>query len=62
MQLYEQGKFKLKDKVSKYIPELKNLKVLNENGVIVDVKNEMTMQISFSLILLDFLMDLTIMM
>ena len=44
MQLYEQGKFKLKDKVSKYIPELKNLKVLNENGVIVDVKNEMTMQ------------------
>ena len=48
MQLYEQGKFKLKDKVSKYIPELKNLKVLNENGVIVDVKNEMTMQQLFT--------------
>jgi len=44
MQLYEQGKFHLKDPVSKFIPELKDLKVLNDNGVLVPVKNQMTIQ------------------
>ncbi|MCB0686302.1 MAG: beta-lactamase family protein [Saprospiraceae bacterium] len=44
MQLYEQGKFHMKDPVTKYIPELADLKVLNENGVLVPVKNQMTIQ------------------
>lgn len=44
MQLYEQGKFHLKDPVTKFIPELTNLKVLNDNGVLVPVKNQMTIQ------------------
>lgn len=44
MQLYEQGKFHLKDPVTKYIPELDNLKVLNDDGVLTPVKNQMTIQ------------------
>lgn len=43
MQLYEQGKFQLNDPVSKFVPELKDLKVLSEDGVLIPVKNEMTM-------------------
>ena len=44
MQLYEQGKFHLGDPVSKFVPELKDLKVLDENGALVNVEREMTMQ------------------
>ena len=32
MQLYEQGKFHLSDPVSKFVPELKDLQVLNAEG------------------------------
>ena len=44
MQLYEQGKFHMKDPVTKYIPELSGLKVLNDEGVLVPVKNQITIQ------------------
>ena len=44
MQLYEQGKFHLKDPVTKFIPELADLKVLNEDGILVTIKNQMTIQ------------------
>jgi CubicO group peptidase (beta-lactamase class C family) len=44
MQLYEQGKFHMSDPVHKYIPEFKDLKVLNANGEQVPVENHMTMQ------------------
>ncbi len=44
MQLYEQGQFHLSDPVSKFVPELKNLKVLNREGEQVPVAREMTMQ------------------
>jgi CubicO group peptidase (beta-lactamase class C family) len=44
MQLYEQGKFHLSDPVSKFVPELKDLKVLNAEGELEPVKSEMTMQ------------------
>ena len=43
MQLYEQGKFSLNDPVSKFLPELKNLKVLNEDGLLEDVSTTMSM-------------------
>ena len=43
MQLYEQGKFSLNDPVSKFLPELKNLKVLNEDGFLEDVSTTMRM-------------------
>ncbi len=43
MQLYEQGKFQLKDKVSKYVPEFKELTVM-KNGEVVPAEGEMTMQ------------------
>ncbi|MYE84169.1 MAG: beta-lactamase family protein [Gammaproteobacteria bacterium] len=42
MQLYEQGAFQLSDPVSRFIPELKDLKVI-ENGVLRPAKREMTM-------------------
>lgn len=32
MQLYEQGKFRLSDPISKFVPELKDLKYLDDNG------------------------------
>ena len=32
MQLYEKGKFQLSDPISKFLPEMKNLKVMNELG------------------------------
>ncbi|MEO2175594.1 MAG: serine hydrolase domain-containing protein [bacterium] len=44
MQLYEQGKFQLSDPVSKFVPELADLKVLNEDGEQVAAEREMTMQ------------------
>ncbi|TQV74549.1 beta-lactamase family protein [Exilibacterium tricleocarpae] len=44
MQLYEQGKFHLNDPVSKFVPELKDLQVLNPEGVQVPAEQEMTMQ------------------
>ena len=44
MQLYEQGKFHMNDPVHKFIPEFKDLTVLNEDGEQVPVKNHMTMQ------------------
>jgi CubicO group peptidase (beta-lactamase class C family) len=44
MQLYEQGHFHMTDPVTKYIPEFAELKVLNEDGVLVPAKNQMTIQ------------------
>ncbi len=44
MQLYEQGKFALSDPVSKFVPELKNLKVLNADGEQVPAAREMNMR------------------
>ena len=44
MQLYEQGKFHMNDPVHKFIPEFKDLTVLNERGEQVPVRNHMTMQ------------------
>jgi len=44
MQLYEQGKFHLSDPVSKFVPELKDLNVLNAEGELEPVAREMTMQ------------------
>ena len=43
MQLYEQGKFQLSDPVTKFVPELKGLKVLNAAGLFEPVAREMTM-------------------
>lgn len=43
MQLYEQGKFQLSDPVTKFVPELKDLKVLNGAGQFEPVKQVMTM-------------------
>jgi len=44
MMLYEQGVFQMKDPVSKFIPELKNLTVMNSAGDIVPAEKTMTMQ------------------
>lgn len=43
MQLYEQGKFSLNDPISKFVPELANVKVWNEDGEPTEVKQEITM-------------------
>ena len=43
MQLYEQGKFQLTDPVSKFVPELKDLMVLDAAGEFVPAAREMTM-------------------
>ncbi len=43
MQLYEQGKFQLSDPVTKFVPELNDVKVLNANGQLEDQKTPMTM-------------------
>ena len=43
MQLYEQGKFHLSDPVTKFVPEFKDLKVLNEEGKLEDLERPMTM-------------------
>ena len=43
MQLYEQGKFHLNDPVEKFVPELADLKVLNEQGQLVDPEKPITM-------------------
>ena len=44
MILYEEGKFQLSDPVSKFVPELENLTVLGDDGVIRPAENQMTMQ------------------
>lgn len=44
MQLYEQGSFHLSDPVSKYVPELKNVTVLEADGSRAPLAREMTMQ------------------
>jgi CubicO group peptidase (beta-lactamase class C family) len=44
MMLYEEGKWKLDDPVSKHIPEFKGLKVKLEDGSLVDQKEEMKMK------------------
>lgn len=43
MQLWEQGKWKLSDPVSKFIPEFKGLKVKGPNNTLVEQRTEMTM-------------------
>lgn len=43
MQLWEQGKWKLSDPVSKHIPQFKGLKVKGPNNTLVDQQTEMTM-------------------
>ena len=43
MQLYEQGKFHLSDPVEKFVPELAGLKVLDEQGRLVDAESPVTM-------------------
>jgi CubicO group peptidase (beta-lactamase class C family) len=43
MQLYEQGKFHLDDPVAKFLPELADLKVLNEHGRLVPLERPITM-------------------
>jgi CubicO group peptidase (beta-lactamase class C family) len=43
MQLYEQGKFQLSDPVTKFVPELKNLDVLNEDGTTSPSERTITM-------------------
>ena len=43
MQLYEQGKFQLSDPVTKFVPELLGLNVLNEDGTLSPVERKMTM-------------------
>jgi len=43
MQLYEQGKWKLDDRVDKFIPEFAGLKVKAADGSLVDQKTPMTM-------------------
>ena len=44
MQLYEQGKFHLSDPVTKFIPELKDLEIMNEDGETETNTETMTMQ------------------
>lgn len=44
MMLYEQGRIKLDDPVSKYIESFKDLKVYDESGVHVEPKQEMTVR------------------
>ncbi|XOV86586.1 MAG: serine hydrolase domain-containing protein [Pseudomonadota bacterium] len=43
MQLYEKGKFRLSDPVTKFVPELKDMKVRLDDGSLVDVERPMTM-------------------
>jgi len=42
MQLYEEGLIKFEDKLSKYIPEFKNLKCKGQNGI-YECKNDLTL-------------------
>jgi len=48
MMLYEEGKFRLSDPVSKYIPEFKGMKVVDDywspNPELVDAEHEMTIR------------------
>ena len=43
MQLYEQGKFHLDDPVHKFVPELKDLQVLNDDGQLEALESPLTM-------------------
>lgn len=43
MQLYERGKFQLSDPVSKFVPELADLQVLNAKGNLEPASRQMTM-------------------
>jgi CubicO group peptidase (beta-lactamase class C family) len=42
MMLYEQARFQLNDPVHKYLPEFKNIKVLEPNGAIVSPRQEIS--------------------
>ena len=44
MILYEEGRWQMDDPVSKFLPELKNLKVLNASGQLEAAQHEMTMR------------------
>ena len=44
MQLYERGKFKLNDPISKFLPELNDLKKYNSKGELIPINKEITMQ------------------
>ena len=44
MQLYEKGMFHLNDPISKFLPELKDLSVMDENGNITKNKSPISMQ------------------
>ena len=44
MQLYEKGKFHLKDPLDKFIPELKDLKIAINKDSLVDAKNKITIK------------------
>ena len=44
MQLYEKGKFHLNDPISKFLPELKDLNVMDENGNLTKNNSPITMQ------------------
>lgn len=44
MILYEEGHFQLSDPVAKYLPEFKDVKVLGEDGKLVDQKRPFTIQ------------------
>ena len=43
MQLYEKGKFQLSDPITKFLPEMKNLKLMNDLGKIEDLMTEIKM-------------------
>ena len=44
IQLYEKGKFHLNDPISKFLPELKDLSVMDENGNLTKNNSPITMQ------------------
>lgn len=48
MMLYEEGKFQLTDPVEKYLPEFKNILVLNENGELEKQNRPFTIQMLMS--------------
>jgi len=43
MQLYEKGKFQLNDPITKFLPELKDLKIMSEDGQMEELEKEITM-------------------
>jgi CubicO group peptidase (beta-lactamase class C family) len=44
MMLYEQGKWSLDDPIAKYVPQLKNLKVMDDSGKLVPAVHQPTMR------------------